>query len=49
MNFRKIGILLVLLAGVLILYPAYNVQLGLTQGDNGRDFYCFKETFQNSF
>ena len=48
MNFRKIGILLVLLAGVLILYPAYNVQLGLTQGDNGRDFYCFKETFDGA-
>ncbi|MFH1361003.1 MAG: hypothetical protein ABIJ41_08275 [Candidatus Omnitrophota bacterium] len=39
-------ILLVILAGIVILYPYHNFQAYFSQGDNGRDFYAFKKTLE---
>jgi hypothetical protein len=45
-NQRMFFLALVVLAGIVILYPHLNYQFYLSQGDHGRDLYSFKKTFE---
>ncbi len=39
-------LILVILIGILFIHPYHNLHIALTQGDNGRDLYGFKKTFE---
>ena len=41
-------LLLTVVAGIIVLWPLHNFQHYLTQGDHGRDLYCFKKTLEGS-
>jgi len=41
-------LLLTIFAGIIILWPLHNFQNYLSQGDHGRDLYCFKKTMEGA-
>ncbi len=41
-------LILTIVAGVLILWPLHNFQHYLSQGDHGRDLYCFKKVIEGA-
>jgi len=45
---RIFFLLLTIIAGIFILWPLHNFQNYLSQGDHGRDLYCFKKTMEGA-
>ena len=41
-------LVLAIVAGILILWPLHNFQHYLSQGDHGRDLYCFKKVMEGA-